>query len=43
MSKGDQPVEVEKTEDIETGESEVSEKSGDFKWYIAKTMTGQEK
>ena len=42
MSKGDQPVEVEKTADIETDESETSEKNGDFKWYIAKTMTGQE-
>tara|TARA_B100000683_G_scaffold265523_1_gene296581 strand:+ start:511 stop:1116 length:606 start_codon:yes stop_codon:yes gene_type:complete len=39
MSKGDQPVEVEKTGDIE---SEENEKNGEFKWYIAKTMTGQE-
>ena len=39
MSKGDQPVEVEKTGDIE---SEDNEKNGEFKWYIAKTMTGQE-
>ena len=39
MSKGDQPVEVEKTGDID---SEEKEKNGEFKWYIAKTMTGQE-
>ena len=45
MSKGDQPVEVEKTGDIESEENENNEnneKSGQFKWYIAKTMTGQE-
>lgn len=42
MSKGDQPVEVEKTGDIESEENEKNEKSGEFKWYIAKTMTGQE-
>ena len=42
MSKGDQPVEVEKTGDIESEENENNEKSGEFKWYIAKTMTGQE-
>lgn len=39
MSKGDQPVEVEKAGDID---SEEKEKNGEFKWYIAKTMTGQE-
>ena len=42
MSKGDQPAEVEKTEDIKADENEKVEKNSDFKWYIAKTMTGQE-
>ena len=46
MGNSDQPGESEKLTNLETtNEDEVEEKEnklGEFKWYIAKTMTGQE-